>query len=215
MEKQGKIALVLGATGLVGRELVEQLLNSPHYREVVALVRRPLDRKHPKLRQELLDFDQPDPARIQGDDLFCALGTTLRQAGSQDAQYKVDCMYPAQIGLLARQQGVRQYLLVSSLGANAESSNFYLRTKGDLEGKIRGLQFEHVVIVRPGLLLGERKEFRLGEVIGSIFTRLLKPFLPRKYRGVAASKVAAALIALANQDLQGVQVVESGELQGY
>lgn len=215
MEKQGKIALVLGATGLVGSELVEQLLHSPHYREVVALVRRPLERQHPQLRAEIIDFDQPDAAQIRGDDLFCALGTTLRQAGSQDAQYKVDCMYPAQIGLLARQQGVRQYLLVSSLGADAESSNFYLRTKGDLEGKIRGLQFENFVIARPSLLLGERAGFRPLEAISSVFARLFKPFLPRKYRGVAASKVAAALIALANQDLQGVQVVESGEIQGY
>ena len=215
MEKQGKIALVLGATGLVGSELVEQLLHSPHYREVVALVRRPLERQHPQLRADIIDFDQPDAANIRGDDLFCALGTTLRQAGSQDAQYKVDCMYPAHIGLLARQQGVRQYLLVSSLGADAESSNFYLRTKGDLEGKIRGLQFEHFVIARPSLLLGNRAEFRLGEAIGSGFARLFRPLLPRRYRGVAASKVAAALIALANRDLRGEQVVESEEIQGY
>lgn len=215
MQKQGKIALVLGATGLVGGELVTQLLNHPNYTTVVALVRRPLDLQHPKLRSEIIDFDLPDATKIKGDDLFCALGTTLRKAGSKDAQYRIDCTYPAQIGLLARQNGVKQYLLVSSLGANADSSNFYLRTKGDLEGKIKVMNFEHFVAVRPSLLLGERPEFRLGEAIGSAFSRLLAPFIPRKYKGIAASKVAAALIALANKGGKGVEVVESGELQQY
>lgn len=194
MEKTGKIALVLGATGLVGRELVEQLLNDPHYSQVVALVRRPFDRQHPKLRQELLDFDQPDASKIQGDDLFCALGTTLKQAGSKDAQYRIDCMYPAQIGLIARQNGVQQYLLVSALGANADSSNFYLRTKGDLEQKIRGLQFDNFVAARPSLLLGDRKESRLGETIGGALSWVFKPLLPGKYRAVGAEKVANALV---------------------
>ncbi|MEO6038846.1 MAG: NAD(P)H-binding protein [Saprospiraceae bacterium] len=215
MEKQGKIALVLGATGLVGGELVEQLLNSPYYREVVAFVRRPFERKHAKLRQEVLDFDQPDAAKIRGDDLFCALGTTLSKAGSKDVQYRIDCLYPAQIGLLARQNGVRQYLLVSALGAKADSSNFYLRTKGDLEEKIKGLQFENFVTARPSLLLGERTEFRLAEKIGSGFARLFAPVIPRKYRGIEGSKVAAALIALANQVLRGFRALESDELQEY
>lgn len=215
MQKQGKIALVLGATGLVGGELVTQLLKHPQYGEVVALVRRPLDRQHPKLRQEVINFDQPDPAKIQGDDLFCALGTTLRKAGSKEAQYRIDCTYPAQIGLLARQNGVRQYLLVSSLGADADSSNFYLRTKGDLEVKVKSMGFDHFVAVRPSLLLGRQEQVRLGEVIWAGVLRVFGPLIPRKYRAISAHKVAVALITLANQDLKGVQIVESNVLQKY
>ncbi len=215
MQKQGKIALLVGATGLVGSELLTQLLVHPNYKEVVALVRRPLDQKHPKLRQEIIDFDQLDATKVQGDDVFSALGTTLKKAGSKDAQYRIDCMYPAQIGLLARQNGAKQYLLVSALAANADSSNFYLRTKGDLEGKIKALNFDHFVTARPALLLGDREDVRLGEVIGAAISRLFKPIIPRKYQAIAASKVATALISLANQDLQGFQIVESDMLQKY
>src|SRR5690606_8546616 len=118
-----KTALLLGATGLVGSHLLQQLLESPSYAVVVALTRRPLEVQHPKLRQEIIDFDHPDPARIKGDDLFCALGTTLAKAGSKEAQYRIDCTYPFEIGKIARQNGVRQYLLVSSVGANANTSN--------------------------------------------------------------------------------------------
>jgi len=215
MEKQGKVALVLGATGLVGGALIEQLLQNPNYVQVVALVRRPLDRQHPKLQQEILDFDQPDASKIRGDDLFCAIGTTLRKAGSKDQQYRIDCLYPAQIGLLARQNGVRQYLLVSSVGAKADSSNFYLATKGDLEGKLQALHFDSLVIARPSFLIGERQEFRLGEVLGMGFARLFRPLIPRRYRAIAATKVAAALVKLANQPLQGLRIVESEELQQF
>ena len=109
-----KTALLLGATGLVGNQLLEQLLDDARYESVVALSRRPLEMQHPKLRQEIIDFDHPDPAKIKGDDLFCALGTTLRKAGSKEAQYRIDCTYPYEIGKIARQNGVRQYLLVSS-----------------------------------------------------------------------------------------------------
>ncbi len=215
MEKQGKIALVLGATGLVGGELLDQLLSSPHYREVVALVRRPFNRQHPKLRQEVIDFAMPDAGVVKGDDLFCAIGTTLRKAGSKDEQYRVDCLYPAQIGLLARQNGVRQYLLVSSVGADADSSNFYLATKGDLEEKLKGLHFDHLVIARPSFLLGERKEFRLGEKLGIVLARVFAPLIPRRYKGVSASTVASALVNLANQQLKGVKIVESDKLESF
>jgi uncharacterized protein YbjT (DUF2867 family) len=210
-----KTALLLGATGLVGNQLLEQLLDDARYESVVALGRRPLDRQHPKLRQEIIDFDHPDPAKIKGDDLFCALGTTLRKAGSKEAQYRIDCTYPYEIGKIARQNGVRQYLLVSSLGADAQSSNFYLRTKGDLEAKIETLGFDNFVTARPSFLLGKRSEFRLGEKIGIVLAQGFAFLIPKKYRGIQASKVAAALIEMANRDLSGVQVLESDRLQGF
>ncbi|MBK8195180.1 MAG: NAD-dependent epimerase/dehydratase family protein [Lewinellaceae bacterium] len=210
-----KTALLLGATGLVGSHLLEQLLESPHYNRVVALTRRPLGMQHPKLQESIIDFDNPDPSKIKGDDLFCALGTTLRKAGSKEAQYRIDCTYPFETGKIARQNGTRQYLLVSSVRANAAASGFYLRTKGELEDKIKGLAFEHFVTARPSFLLGERSEFRLGEKIGIILAIIFAPLIPRRYRGIEAAKVARALIELANTGGKGFQVVESEKLQEY
>lgn len=204
-----KTALLLGASGLVGGCLLEQLLYDSRYSTVVALVRRPMDRQHPKLRQEILDFDHPDPEKVRGDDLFCALGTTLRKAGSKEAQYRIDCTYPWEIAKVARANGVRQYLLVSSVGADARSSNFYLKTKGDLEEKINALGFDLFVSARPSFLLGERKEFRLGERIGIALAKLFAFLIPKKYRGVQAAKVAAILIERANAGLSGARFIES------
>lgn len=207
-----KKALVLGASGLVGSQLIRQLLESDQYDQVVSLARRDLDLKHPKLVQEILDFDHPDPGKIVGDDLFCALGTTLRKAGSKEAQYRIDCTYPAEIGRIARQNGVKRYLLVSSVGADALSSNFYLRTKGDLEKKIEGLEFECFVAARPSFLLGERTEFRLAEKIGIWLAVALAPIIPKKYRGIQAATVARALIASANSGQRGTLFLENAEL---
>ena len=215
MEKSAKTALLLGATGLVGGHLLTQLLESPHYARVVALTRRPMEMQHPKLIQEIIDFDRPDASRIKGDDLFCALGTTLKKAGSKEAQYKIDCLYPFEIGKIARQNGARQYLLVSSVGADARSSGFYLKTKGELEEKIRALDFEHFVSARPSFLMGARVEFRLGEKIGILLAKMLAPLIPARYRGIEAEKVARALVQLANTGEKGIQVVESDRLQQY
>ncbi|MBX2891970.1 MAG: oxidoreductase [Saprospiraceae bacterium] len=215
MSKSTKTALLLGATGLVGSHILQQLLENPRYDLVIALTRRPLEMHHPKLRQETLDFDHPDVSKIRGDDLFCALGTTLRKAGSKEAQYRIDCAYPFEIGKIARQNGVRQYLLVSSLGADAKSSNFYLRTKGELEEKIRGLDFEHFVSVRPSILLGERGEFRLGERVGIVLAKMFAPLIPRRYQGIQAEKVARALIAKANDGGVGMEILESEALHGF
>ena len=215
MAKSGKTALLLGASGLVGGHLLQQLIDSPHYDTVVTLVRRPLALQHPKLKQAVIDFDRPDPEIIRGDDLFCALGTTLRKAGSKEAQYRIDCLYPFEIGRIARQNGVGQYLLVSSVGADAKASGFYLKTKGELEEKIRGLDFGHFVSARPSFLLGAREEFRLGEKIGIVLAKAFKPVIPRRYRGIEAEKVARALIAKANEGGKGVAFVESEDLQGF
>lgn len=210
-----KTALLLGASGLVGSHLLQQLLDNPQYNQVVALVRRPLEVQHPKLRQEVVDFDQPDPAVIQGDDIYCALGTTLRKAGSKEAQYKIDCTYPTVFGQIARQNGVRQYLLVSSVGADAKASGFYLKTKGELENNLQAMGFDCFVSARPSFLLGDRSEFRLGEKIGIGIATVLAPLLPKKYRGIQASTVARALITMANQGLKGAIFVESDKLQAF
>jgi uncharacterized protein YbjT (DUF2867 family) len=207
-----KTALVLGATGLVGRALVHQLLNDDRYDRVSVLVRRAYEPAHAKLTVEIIDFDRPDASKIKGDDLYCALGTTLKKAGSKEAQYRVDFQYPYEIGKIAKANGVRQFLLVSSLGANAKSSNFYLRTKGMLEYEISGLNFATFISARPSFLLGEREEFRLGERIGIAVVSALGPLVPKKYRGIQADKVAAALIENANNGSKGIRFLESDVL---
>ncbi len=213
-----KTALVIGATGLVGSTLIPLLLASPAYNKVILLVRKPLALAHPKLSQTVLDFDHPDPALLRGDDLFCAIGTTLKKAGSKENQYKIDCTYPYELGKLARANGCQQFVLVSSLGADAQSSNFYLRTKGELEAKITGLGFHNLVIVRPSLILGDRGELRVGERIGTVAATFLGPFMVgslRKYRGITAEKIAKAMLTLANGGFRGKTIVESDKLQAY
>jgi uncharacterized protein YbjT (DUF2867 family) len=210
-----KTAIIIGATGLIGGELVEQILENPDYSKVVLLLRKPLEINHPKLVQEVINFDKPDASKIVGDDLFCAIGTTLAKAGSKEVQYKIDCTYPYEIGKIAKTNGVKQYILVSSIGADVNSSNFYLRTKGDLEQKIKSLGFENFVSLRPSFLLGDRKEFRLGEKIGTFLAKIISPLLLgglKKYRGIKASKVANSMQKLANQGLLGVHFVESDKI---
>jgi uncharacterized protein YbjT (DUF2867 family) len=210
-----KTAIVIGATGLVGSTLVKQLLDNSIYSKVVLLLRKPLNISHSKLVQEVIDFDNLDASKIVGDDLFCAMGTTIRKAGSQEAQYKIDCTYPYEIGKIAKVNGVKQYILVSAVGANFESSNFYLRTKGDLEQKIQSLDFQNFVSLRPSMLLGYRGEFRLGEKIGTVLSNILSPLLfggLRKYHGIEASDVAKAMQRFANEGLSGVRFVEYDEM---
>lgn len=212
-----KTAIIIGATGLVGSTLVTQICENPNYSKVVLLLRKPLNISHSKLIQEVIDFDNIDALKVVGDDLFCAMGTTLAKAGSKEAQYKIDCTYPFEIGKIAKANGVKQYILVSSVGADFDSSNFYLRTKGDLEKKIQSLGFQNFVSVRPSMLLGDREESRLGEKIGKVFSNLLSPLLfgsLRKYHGIEASDVAKAMQQFANQGLSGVKYVEYDEIMG-
>lgn len=210
-----KTAIVIGATGLVGSTLVKQICENPNYSKVVLLLRKPLIISHSKVIQEVIDFDKLDVSKIVGDDLFCAMGTTLAKAGSKENQYKIDCTYPYEVGKIAKINGVKQYILVSSVGANVESSNFYLRTKGDLEKKIESLDFQNFVSIRPSMLLGDREESRLGEKIGKVLSNLLSPLLfgsLSKYHGIEAADVAKAMQRFANQGLDGVKYVEYDDI---
>ena len=208
----GSSAIVIGATGLVGRECVRQLAAHPRFERVTALARRalPSDLLAAKVKTELVDFDRlvDRPEVFQATHLFCALGTTIKQAGSQDRFRQVDFGYPLRAAELALAAGARHFLLVSSVDANPVSRSFYLRVKGELEAAIEGLGFRSVTVVRPSLLLGDRNEFRLTEEAAK---RLSWAF-PRKYRPVRASEVAAALIAAAAVDRPGVSVIENAAI---
>lgn len=163
-----KTALVIGATGLVGKELVSQLLEDARFGRVVVFVRRSAGSSHPRLQEHLVDFNNPASWKdlVRGDVLFSAMGTTIKKAGSQEAQYKIDYTYQYDAARAAAENGVTTYVLVSSAGANARSRIFYSRMKGELEDAVKELPFSSIRIIQPGILAGDREEFRLGERIG-------------------------------------------------
>ena len=217
-EKKLKTALLVGATGLVGQQVLDLLLNSPHYAKIKVLVRRPLGKSHPKLEEITYNFDAPNADLVAGDDVFCCLGTTMKKAGSKEAFRQVDQKYPVQIGTFARQKGAQKYLIVTAMGANAEASIFYNRVKGEVEEELMALGYPTLHILRPSLLLGQRRETRLGEKIGEALAKVFGPLLRgplRKYRAIDSAKVARAMVALAQQKEPGVFIHLSDSLQKY
>lgn len=212
MSHPGNSALIVGATGLVGRECLKLLADRPEFDCVTALARRPLpeDLQGSTVRTVLVDFDRLDeqPDAFRSSHVFCAFGTTIKQAGSQERFRQVDFSYPKRVAELARAAGARHFLLVSSVGASPSARAFYLRVKGDLEQAILALGFRSVTVVRPSLLLGDRKEFRLGEEIATRFSWAM----PRKYRAVHVQDVARALVAAAVEDQRGVRIIENPEI---
>lgn len=216
-----KTALLAGATGLVGNFLLFKLLEAEQYDKVIVLTRKNLPIKHPKIEVRLVNFDtlgHKDTA--SADDIFCCLGTTIRQAGSKEAFRKVDFTYPYQIAQLARENGASQFLLVSSMGASASSTIFYSRVKGEIEHAIGQLGYPSYTVFRPAMLLGNRKDFRIGEVIFKGIDFLLTPFLLgipslRKYKVISANKVATAMLEAAKQAPDGQHIIESDVMLNY
>jgi uncharacterized protein YbjT (DUF2867 family) len=206
------VALVAGATGLVGQALVRQLSTDPAWSEVRALVRRelPAELSVPTVVPVTVDYTRldPPPAWAAADHVFCALGTTMRRAGSREAFRQVDFDYPVALARAALARGARHYLLVTAVGASAESRFFYNRVKGEVEEAILALGYRSVTIARPSLLLGPRKETRLGEQVAKVFGM----FAPARWKPVEATSVAAALVDAARRDLPGIRVLENPEL---
>ena len=208
--------LLAGATGLVGRECLRLLLPDADFGRIIVATRRPLspDVRSPKLETHVVDFDHLN----EHDELFgvdaiiCALGTTIRQAGSRTRFRTVDYEYPLSFARLGLAHGARHFLVVSSLGANARARVFYNRVKGEMEDAVRALGYPRVTIVRPSLLLGPRAQLRLGEEVAKRVARWLGPMVPRSYKPIEARVVAATLVREAKKDAPGVRVVESGEL---
>ncbi|MBK5721732.1 oxidoreductase [Dysgonomonas sp. Marseille-P4677] len=212
-----KIAVIIGSSGLTGSQLLKTLLSSNVYHKVISFVRRSSKISHPKLVQYVVDFDNPQSYEnlIEGNDMFCCLGTTIKKAGTEEAFEKVDLHYPIQFAKAAANKGIKQFSIISTLGANPKSGNFYLRTKGKCEDELRKLPFQSISIFRPSLLLGNRKEFRLGEKLAEYAMRILSVFLVgslRKYRSISIKKVAYAMFQIAQQNTVGYHVYESDEI---
>lgn len=209
-----KTALVIGSTGLIGSQLLSLLLESDHYDKVIIFVKRDARIKHKKLTQHIIDFDNLESYRqwVAGDDFFCTIGTTIKNAGSKEAFKKVDYEYPRLFATLASDNKVQRFLIISSLGADSSSTNFYLKTKGEIENFLKNCKFESVSILRPSLLLGNRKEFRLGEKIGAFLMSLVSFFLIgnlKKYKPIQSEIVAKALITIAQNKDSGFNIYES------
>lgn len=217
--KHDKTALVFGATGLIGQHLVQALLEHEAYASVKVFGRRKLDIQHAQLQQHLIDFDQMQTyaSLIKGDDLYCALGTTMAKAGSKAAFFKVDYTYSYQAAQIAAANGVNQYMLVSSVGANASSRFYYSQVKGKLEDAIKELPFWATHIFQPSVLLGERNENRWGEQMAARMGKVIDRFtggLLTKYRPIEAEVVAKAMIGAAQRFNKGTHIYPSHYLQG-
>jgi uncharacterized protein YbjT (DUF2867 family) len=205
--------LIAGATGLVGRIALARALDDPRVTGVVAPTRRALP-SHPKLVNPLIDYEllPPDADWWRCDSVICALGTTRARAGSAKAFYRVDHDYPLMVATHARAQGAKAFALVSAIGADAGSRLLYNRTKGEVEASIGALDYPSYTIVRPGLIGGQRDEFRPMERVSDAILTVLGPVLPRQWRISPAENIAAALIEAALAARPGRHVVSAAQL---
>jgi uncharacterized protein YbjT (DUF2867 family) len=207
------VAVIAGSTGLVGQECLRLLLD--RYDSVTALVRKPTGNRHLRLIERRIDFDRLDTIEIpQGAHVYSALGTTIKKAGSEAAFRRVDFDYPKMLAGRAAAAGAT-FILVSSVGADKTSGNFYLRVKGELEDVIAAMPLAAALFFRPSILMGDREEKRSAEAIGVGVARALSFGLIgplRKYRAIPAATVAQAMVSAANSEARGVHVYHYDEI---
>jgi uncharacterized protein YbjT (DUF2867 family) len=201
-----KTAVVFGASGLIGSQLLPILFTDPDYDLVLVFTRKPLGLVAAKLEEIITDFKNLDALRsqVKGDVVFCCLGTTINTAGSETAFRRVDFELVRWCAVAAAENKIPRFLVISSMGANADSKIFYNRTKGEMEKAVSALKFEQCVILRPSMLYGPRKEFRLGERVGQFFMFLFWIFIPAKYKPIQAGTVARKMNALSKSDFNGI-----------
>lgn len=210
-----KKAVVIGATGLVGRNLVDLLLENEKFEKVITFSRRPLGISNSKLEENLIDFDHPESWKdlVKGDVLFSALGTTIKQAGNKKTQYKIDYSYQHQFSQIANQNGIPVYVLVSATGASPESKIFYSRMKGELERDVMKIPFQSLNLLRPGLLTGKREKERTGEKIGFYMLKLFNSLgIFKNYRPISGRTVAQAMLNVSVNPNQGINIYQPEQL---
>jgi uncharacterized protein YbjT (DUF2867 family) len=217
LEKK-KSVLLVGATGLVGGELLTFLLNHPGYEKVKVFIRKPMKINHPKLEQINVDFDKLHQYRehFNVNDVYCCLGTTIKKAGSQEAFRQVDYEYPLGLAKLAVESDVERFLIITAMGADKSSNVFYNRVKGEVEEELRNSGIGTLHIFRPSLLLGEREEFRLGEKLAILLSPILSFAMIgglRKYKPIQANNVAKAMFLTGQTKVCGTFVYPSDDIQ--
>lgn len=207
-------ANVIGATGLVGKQLVQMLLKNEDFDKVRIFVRRNTGLKHPKLEQQIVDYGKTEiwEELLAGDVLFSALGTTLKQAGSKEKQYEIDFTFNLNFAQKAKDNGIENYVLVSSVGANAKSTIFYSRMKGELDEAVLKIGFKNLAILRPSSLTGDRKERRIAEVMSIPAATFITRFIFKKYRPIQDIIVAKAMINAALKPPTGKTIWEADEV---
>ena len=209
-ESPGRVALVAGSSGMIGAQLLPLLLQAPQYTRVHALSRRPLPFDHPRMANRVVRFEASLQAQLKGlqcQDAFCCLGTTMRDAGSQSAFRAVDHDLVLEFSQLALSCGAERLVVVTAVGANAASKNFYLRVKGETEKALEVLRFRALDILQPSLLLGSRRELRPLELGAQVGMWLLNPLLlgnSARYRAIPAATVAGAMCGAAASGRRGV-----------
>jgi uncharacterized protein YbjT (DUF2867 family) len=191
-------ATIIGSTGLIGGHLLDLLINDPSFTTVRVLIRRPMEISHPKLEKKLVDFSDMESFRLALEDtdvIFCCIGTTMKKMkGDKEAYRKIDYDIAVHAAQLGKANGCEKFVLVSAVGADSKSRNFYLKLKGEIEEAVHATGIEGVYILRPSLLIGNRKEFRFGEKLATWLMPLFAFLLPAKYKPVKASEVAKAMI---------------------
>ena len=212
-------ATLVGATGLIGSYLLKELLNDPYFDTVRVLIRRPIDITHAKLEKKIVDFNDSDSVLValsNSDVAFCAIGSTMKKVkGDKEAYRKIDFEIPVNLARFCKMTGCGKFILVSSAGANAKSMNFYQRLKGETDDAVKEAGPKTVHIMRPSLLLGERKEFRLGENIGKAVMTFLSFLIPEKFKAIQGKDVAKVMIALSKKRDEGIFIHENREIRNY
>lgn len=212
-----KTATLIGATGLVGGELLSLLLDDDYFRKVRILIRRPFTMNHPKLEKKLVDFTDADSLLVdldESDTVFCSIGTTMNKVKrNKEAYRKIDYDIPVNIARYCKIMNCKNYIVVSAIGADSKSRNFYLKLKGEVEDIVKKVGLESTYIMRPSMLLGKRNEFRFGERMAIPVFKKISFLLPSKYKPIEARDVAKAMLAAAKRHEQGFFVCEYKEMK--
>lgn len=210
-------AVIIGATGATGREITEQLLNISEIKSITALVRRELSSSHPKLKQVITDFEQLESysSFITGDIAYSCLGTTLKIAGSKEAQWKVDYTYQMQFAEICAKNSIPAFALISAMGANPKSKIFYSRMKGELEEGVKKLNFEKLLIAQPGPLIRPGSDRKMEIIMGKVLGFITAMGVLKRYTPVTTATLAKAVVANSLKNFEGVRILGVHEITSH
>lgn len=209
-------ATIIGATGLIGNFLLEEILKDNYYDKVRVLVRRPFSVDHPKLEKKLVNFNDVEGFRLalEGSDvIFCCIGTTQKKVkGNKEDYRKIDFDITVNAAQFSKLSGCETFIFVSSIGATSQSNNFYMRLKGEIEDAVKAIGLNRLYIIQPSILLGNRKEFRLGESISKGIMSAISFLIPTKFKPISGRNVARAMLAASKISTPGVFTFQFPEL---